>query len=271
MQTVIRCLIFVFLAVPLHAAPLETAFFSWDVPQGWTVSRNPSGLWQITAPGKNPLEAVVSVARLTTSPELYLQSTATLWKSLGTVEPLEPWLAKHRNQAWFLVKHSPVAGEKPMATIKWVRWRGPLLLVTSFKTPQDSLSSWAPQIRSLAADLKIAKPEFNEAKLRDEINQALRNNKDSREALTDVERIKLAMNVARQDWEPFFGSGSDVTTANEQPVLYRNYLSYLEARFEASFAIVHGPEMGIGPDIIESRLRSVAIRRDELRREAQGF
>src|SRR4051794_2169507 len=36
---------------PAGAAPLETSFFTWEVPEGWTVSRNPSGLWQLTAPG----------------------------------------------------------------------------------------------------------------------------------------------------------------------------------------------------------------------------
>lgn len=259
------------LCLPVAAAPLETPFFRWEVPKGWTVSRNPSGLWQLTAPGPEPLEAVVSVARLTAAPDLYLQSTAALWKSLGTVEPLPPWNSDRRNQAWFLVKHTAAAGETPMATVKWVRWRGPLLLVASFKASQDALASWEPQIRALAVELRVSRPQFNEGRLREEILGVLRANDMGREALGNVEQLRLAMNVARQDWEPFFGSGSDLASLEEQPLLYRAYLAYLEARYEAGFAIVHGAELGMGPDIVESRLRSVEVRRSELRREAQGF
>ena len=183
-------------------------------------------------------------------------------------EAKQPWITDRPNQAWFLVKHSPQAGESPMSTVKWVRWRGPLLVVTSFKAPQDALRSWAPQIRSMALDLRLEKPKFDEARLREEIAAVLRDNEDTPQTLTDVEGAKLTMNTARQDWEPFFGSNRK---DDSQPPLYKAYLDYLEARFDASFAIVHGPELGMGPDVVDSRLRSVTIRRDELRREAQGF
>jgi hypothetical protein len=251
------------------AAPLETSFFTWEVPQGWTVERNPSGLWQLTAPGPEPLEALVSVGRLSTSPELYLQGTANLWKSLGAVETLQPWITDRPNQAWFLVKHFPQPGQKPMATVKWVRWRGPVLVVTSFVAAEANLKSWAPKIRSMARDLKLLKPEFEEAVLREEIDAVLRDNEDSLAALNDVAAAKLAMNVARQDWEPFFAPDDEQGAAG--PALYKAYIGYLEARFDAAFAIVNGPELGMGADVVESRLRGVAIRRDELRRQAQGF
>ncbi len=268
-KTILGALLFAALSSPLAAAPLQTAFFTWDVPEGWTVSRNSSGLWQVTAPGPNPLEAEVVVARLTTSPELYLKATSEIWKTQGTVEQVKPWLADRPNQAWFLVKHSVKPGETPTAVVKWVRWRGPFLVVTSFQAPQSELQSWAPKIRSLAMDMKLTRPVYRREVLLKEANAALADNDETRDGLVDTEGAKLAMNSARQDWEAFFGS----RPSEEEPEaeLYRAYLAYLEARFDASFAIVHGSELGIGEDVIATRLRSVAIRREELRRAATGF
>lgn len=266
MPKLITLLLLLGLAFPVGAAPLETPFFLWDVPEGWTVARNPSGLWQLTAPGPQPLEVTISVARLSTTPEAYLQGTASLWRGLGLVEPLPPWVPGRVNQAWFLVKHSPHPGQEHMATVKWVCWRGPLLVVTSFKAPQKDLPSWEPRIRAMSPPLKLRKPQFQEALLRAEVNGALRDNEESPEYLSEVDAIKLAMAVARQDWEPFFGSDEAA-----QPALYRAYIEYLESRYDASFAIANGAELGIGPDLVDSRLRGLQIRRDELRRQAQGF
>lgn len=268
-KSILGALLFVSLSAPLAAAPLQTSFFTWDVPEGWTVSRNSSGLWQVTAPGPNPLEAEVVVARLSTTPELYLKATTEVWKTQGSVEQLQPWLADRPNQAWFLVKHFPKPGETPMSVVKWVRWRGPFLVVTSFQAPQEALKSWGPKIRSLAMEMKLSRPVYRPEVLQAEVNAALASNDETRAGLSDVEGAKLAMNSARQDWEPFFGSASAGDTA-ESP-LYRAYLGYLEARFDASFAIVHGSELGIGDDVVETRLRGVANRREELRRAAQGF
>jgi hypothetical protein len=251
------------LFAPAVAAPLETPFFTCEVPQGWTVSRNPSGLWQLTAPGPEPLEVQISVAHLSTTPEMYLAGTAKLWRSLGEVQQLQPWLVDRPNQAWFLVKHTPVTGQAPLGTVKWVRWRGDLLVVTSFRAPRAALKGWASKIRSIASGLKLEKPEFDEARLREEVDAVLSDDEDSREALSDAGVAKLAMSVARQDWEPFF--------AADKPPLYRAYLAYLEARYDAAFAIANGEELGMGPDVVASRLAAVANRRDELRREAQGF
>lgn len=245
------------------AAPLETSFFTWNVPESWTVSRNTSGLWQLTAPGLDPLEVLVSVGRLNTTPELYLASTATLWRSLGQVEPLQPWLKDLPQQAWFLVKHPPQPGMPLLSTVKWVRWRGPLLVVTSFKAPRASLESWGPKIRSMATSLKLLKPQYQEPLLREEVATVLRDNEDSRDGLASLDAARSAMNIARQDWEPFFDA--------DKPPLYRAYADYLEARYDAAFAIVNGPSLGMGPDVVESRLQAVANRRQELRREFQGF
>lgn len=268
-KTILGALLFAALSCPLAAAPLQTAFFTWDVPEGWTVSRNSSGLWQVTAPGPEPLQAEVVVARLSTTPELYLKATGEVWKTQGTVEALQPWLADRPNQAWFLVKHFVKPGETPTAVVKWVRWRGPFLVVTSFQASQESLSSWAPKIRSLAADMKLTRPVYRREELLKRVNEALTNNDESRAGLADSEGSKLAMNSARQDWEAFFGARPSEEETEAQ--LYRAYLGYLEARFDASFAIEHGPELGIGEDVVESRLRAVAGRREELRRAAAGF
>lgn len=250
-------------ALPVAAAPLETPFFRWEVPQGWTVSRNPLGLWVLTAPGPNPLEAQVSVVRLSTSPEHYLKGTAALWKSLGEVEQRHPWVTDRENQAWFLVKHTPQPGQPQIATVKWVSWRGPMLAVVSYKAPLADMKSWAPKIRSMSLGLQLQRPQFDETRLREEIDTVLSETEDRRETLADLESIKLAMAVARQDWEPFF--------AADKPPVYRAYVAYLEARYDAAFAITNGSAMGMGPDVVDSRLQALGNRREELRREAQGF
>lgn len=271
-KLVIGALLLLSLSAPLWAAPLETPFFTWEIPQGWTVSRNSSGLWQLTAPGPNPLEAVVSVARLTTTPEAYVQGTAALWKSLGTVQPLQPWITDRPNQAWFLVKHTPQTGQPEMSTVKWVRWRGPILIVTSFRAPSSELQSWAPKIRSMAQDLKLEKPEYDEAALLKEVRSVLRDYEDTRETLNNLDAAKLTMNTARQDWEPFFASAkAGEAVEDSQPALLRAYLAYLESRYDATLAIVSGATLGMGADVVESRLHSVAVKRDKLRREAGGF
>jgi hypothetical protein len=249
------------------AAPLETPFFRCEVPDGWTVHRNPSGLWQLTGPGLEPLQVAIGAARLSTTPELYLQGTATLWKSLGQVQPLQPWLSDRPDQAWFLVKHSPQPGVAPLATVKWVCWRDSLLVVTSFTLREAELQQLQGEIRSLASGLLLEKPKFQAERLQAEVDSVLREFIDDPEHLRDLDSAKLSMAVARQDWEPFFGTD----TKEAQPPLYKAYLAYLEARYEASFAVVHGREMGIGPDLLDSRMNSVAVRRGELRRLVQGF
>ena len=250
-------------ALPVWAAPLETSFFSWEVPNGWTVSRDPSGQWEMTAPGRSPMVAVVSVGHLTTTPELYLKGSVAVWRSQGLVEPMTPLLTERENQAWFLVKHHPTPGEKPKVTIKWVRWRGAILVVTSFNMAQADMESWVPQIQKIGAHLRIKKPAFEEAALRAEVDATLEKNQDTEKTLVDLAQAKLDLNVARQDWEPFF--------AADKPMLYRAYIDYLEARYDATFAIVAGLEMGMGRDVVESRMQGLTNRRDELRKELHGF
>lgn len=245
------------------AAPLETSFFSWEIPDGWTVGRDQSGQWELTAPGPHPLVVVVSVGHLNTTPELYIKGSTAVWSSQGLVEPMTPLATERANQAWFLVKHHPNPGEKPRVTVKWVRWRGPSLVVSSFRTPQSDLESWKPQMQSMAASLKLKKPVFEEGALRAEIDDFLENNKDTEKSLDDLDQAQVDLSVARQDWEPFF--------AADKPPLLRAYIDYLEARYDATFAIVAGPGMGIGKDVVESRMQGLANRRDELRRELHGF
>lgn len=245
------------------AAPLETSFFSWEIPDGWTVERDQSGQWELTAPGPRPLVVVVSVGHLNTTPELYLKGSSAVWSSQGLVEPMSPLVTERANQAWFLVKHHQDPGEKPRVTVKWVRWRGPTLVVSSFRTLQSDLESWKPQMRSMAASLKIKKPVFEEVALRAEIDEVLERNQDTEKSLHNLDRAKVDLSVARQDWEPFF--------AADKPPLLRAYIDYLEARYDATFAIVAGAEMGMGKDVVESRMQGLSNRRDELRRELHGF
>ncbi len=238
------------------AAPVETRFFDWEVPDAWTVSRDPSGLWQFLGPGPDNLEVLVSVGRLNASPQVYLKATEQVWRSMGVVRRLDPWLTDPPEQAWFLVKHSKV-GEEQLVTVKWVRWKGPLLVVTSFQIPDVQLHAQTPQIREWAANLKLKLPAFDISELSSEAGAALRELDDSEDGLGDFEGARVALNTARQDWEPFFLA--------DQPPLYRAYFEYLDARFDAAFAIVNGPELGMGEDIVKSRLKGVANRREELR------
>lgn len=251
------------LASAALAAPLETSFFSWEIPDRWTVERDLQGQWEITAPGPDPLIALVNVGYLTTTPELYLKGSTAIWATQGLLEPMEPLAARWPNQAWFLVKHHPNPGEKPKVSVKWVRWRGPTLVVTSFRVAQSDLESWRPQIQQMAENLKIKRPVFEESALRAEIDEVLQANEDRAETLTDLESARLDLNVARQDWEPFF--------AADKPPLYRAYIDYLEARYDAVFVVVAGPESGLGPDVVESRMQGLINRRDALRRELHGF
>ena len=259
---VLLSVVFWMLISAAFASPVETRFFDWEVPDAWTVSRDPSGLWQFIGPGPENLEILVSVGHLNASPGVYLKATEQVWQSMGVVRRLEPWLSDPPEQAWFLVKHSRV-GEEQLVTIKWVRWDGPLLVVTSFQVPDVKLQTLAPQIKAWAADLKLKRPKFEVSELTDEIQSALRELEDSEEGLTDFEGARLALNTARQDWEPFFLA--------DKPPLYRAYHEYLDARFDAAFAIVNGPELGMGEDIIKSRLKGVSNRREALRQmlEAQ--
>lgn len=243
------------------AAPLETSFFSLEVPDAWTFTRNPSGLWQLTAPGPDPLEILVSVARLNTTPELYLKGTEKVWSSLGSVERLQPWLADRADQAWFLVKHS-TPGQEHLATVKWVRWRGSLLVVTSFRAPRAQLKAHKGTILAVARGLKLERPEFDQARLVKEVELVLHSEEDDAGHLKDPDGERRRLSIARQDWEPFF--------LNDQPALYQAYRDYLTARFDAAFAIVNGSELGIGPDMIESRLTGVANRRQELKHQLDG-
>ena len=252
-----------FSAQACWAAPLETSFFSWEIPDAWTVERDASGQWQITAPGPNPLVTVVSAGRLGTTPELYLKGSLGVWRTQGEIEPIPALVTKRENQAWFLVKHHPKAGEKPQATIKWVRWRGNLLVVTNFKAPQSDLKSWEPRIQELGNSLRLKKPVYQEMALKAEAQDALERNQDTAESLQNLDRAKLALNVARQDWEPYF--------SEEKPSLYQAYIDYLEARYDATYAIVAGRELGMGRDVVDSRIQALSNRRDELRKQVHGF
>lgn len=253
-----------------HAAPLETPFFTWEVPDGWTVSRDPSGLWQLTAPGSSPLVVAITAARLRTPPQAYLNGSARLWASLGKLEAIEPLIHKVNNQAWFLISLPPqpssndsIKATGDRSTIKWVRWRDSLLVVSSFSMPTEDLKAFRPIIQRLASGLKLTRPKFNEARLLQEIKKTLEVNQETSAGLRGLEDIRQQMNIARQDWEPFF--------LDKEPPIYAAYLSYLEARFDAAFAIVNAKELGIDADTIKSRLKSVVSKREALRHQLQGY
>lgn len=258
------------LMASVNAAPLETPFFSWEVPDGWTVSRDPSGLWQLTAPGSSPLVVAITAARLRTPPQVYLNGSARLWASLGKLEAIEPLTHKVSNQAWFLISLPPqpsstdsIKATGDRSTIKWVRWRDSLLVVSSFSMPTEDLKALRPVIQRLASGLKLARPKFNEARLLQEIKKVLEVNQETSAGLRGLEDVRQQMNIARQDWEPFF--------LDSDPPIYTAYLSYLEARFDAAFAIVNAKELGIDADTIANRLKSVVNKREELRHQLQGY
>lgn len=254
--------VMIVLALAGMAAPLESPFFTWEVPDGWTLSRTETGLWQLEAPGIQPLRVNVTVARLRTTPQQYLVGTTRLWASLGEVRMLEDWGAGVGDQAWFLVK--PKDATLGMGTlVKWVCWRESILVVSSFAFPEGSLKANKARILQLAHGLRLLRPKFHEADLREEIKRVLTRNQDTLTELSDVALARRVMNVARQDWEAFFVA--------EAPVLYRAYLAYLDARYEAAFAHVLGKDLGIDDETVDSRVKTVLRCRDELHRRLQGF
>ncbi len=253
-RTLCLCLILL-TGVGLADEILETRFFQ-VTPGNWEVSRNDSGLWTLSGP-----EARVqfSVARLNSTPEAYVKGQAALWARLGFVKDFEPLTPERENQSWFLVKQSQ---EGSPTTIKWVQWDNSLLVVTNFVCEDSVLEQCLSDFEAIARSVELKSPEFREENLRQEVLDALSGFADTRAELSSPDQARRQMSATRQDWEPFFLA--------DVPPLYRSYLAYLEARFDAAFAVAHGEEMGIGPELVEARLRSVGYRRDELKAALEG-
>lgn len=251
-------IVWLFLSMACWAEPLETAFFKVETPAGWEVSRNPSGLWTLTQ-SKSPKPYVqFSVARLNSTPETYLRSHAALWSRLGVVENADPLNVKHSEQAWFLVKHSA----DDWVTLKWIRWSGKTLVVSNFRCPESELENHKVGFSEIAKTLELHTPEFSEESLKDSVKQFLGNHQDTPKGLQDPVLCRTTMAAIRQDWEPYFDA--------DVPALYRAYVAYLEARFDAAFAAAHGQELGIGPDLVKARFQSVLNRRVELDAALRG-
>lgn len=238
------------------ADTLETRFFRVE-PGAWSVSRNDTGLWTLSQPSPEA-RVQFTVSRLNTTPAVYLKAQAAVWARIGEIGSLDPLTPERENQAWFLVKHL----DDDLATIKWVQWEGSLLVVTSFQSKESEQPSLLESFTAIAQSVELNSPTYHEESLRQEIERVLRANTDSKDELSSPDESRQQMGVARQDWEPFFLA--------DTPPIYRPYLAYLESRFDAAFAVAHGEELGIGPELVEARLRSVKYRRDELEAALQG-
>lgn len=239
------------LGLSTWAQPLDTKFFSVDT-QGWKISRNESGLWTLDQ-GDSLVQ--FSVVRLTTSPERYLRSQAALWSQLGFVESVKPPV-KHEKRAWFLVKHS----DSQDVTLKQTCWNDKIVVVSNLKCQADQLETLKPEFSRMMESLELHSPTFSEAQLQAAVKQFLRNHAD--QELADPVTVRTYMSATRQDWEPFFMA--------DIPPLYRAYLYYLEARFDAAFAVAHAKELGIGPELVKARITSVGNRRQELEAALRG-
>ncbi len=236
------------------AETLETDFYKAEVPEGWLVSRDTSGLWAMEPSGNNlPLKATVLVNRLRATPELYLQGTARLWSSKGEVEVLEDASKPQEGLIVFLIRPKL---EEQDSVLKFVQWQDDLMVITSLMFPVKHLQEALQTGERFSETVELKPIDFQPKRLKALISETLKKHDESSEDLMDPSLVRTEMGSFRQDWEPYF--------PHYKPPLYLAFQAYLEARFDASFAQVNGPGLGMPQDLIQSRFQSVDNRKAEL-------
>jgi hypothetical protein len=239
---------------PLTAKTLETDFFRAQVPEHWDVSRDTSGLWVLLLPVEDSqVKATLLVNRLRTAPELYLQATARLWTTKGTVEVLEEAGNAQEKTMIFLIRPK-LEDKEPV--LKFVQWQEDLMVITSFTFPVKHLAEILEEGQRFTGNIELKEFDFQPERLKSLISETLDRHQNSLEELSDPTAVRIEMASFRQDWEPYF--------PHHKPLLYLAFLAYLEARFDAAFAKVNGPGLGMPPDLIEARMTSISNRREEL-------
>ena len=124
------------------AETLETPFYKVEVPSGWRMERGLTGLWEFQPEDESFLRATVSVNRLRTRTEYYLQGVVRLWAARGEVSVLENASDPKKQLIVFLVK---LKGDDGLAELKLARWREELMVTTSFVVPLERWSRCFPR------------------------------------------------------------------------------------------------------------------------------
>lgn len=235
------------------AETLETPFYKVEVPSGWRMERGLTGLWEFQPEDESFLRATVSVNRLRTRTEYYLQGVVRLWAARGEVSVLENASDPKKQLIVFLVK---LKGDDGLAELKLARWREELMVTTSFVVPLEKVEQVLPQGQRFTGNMEIKKPDYQPWMLVDFVRTALAKHSNSREELSELPVVKLEMTSFRQDWEPYF--------PHQKPGLYEAFRAYLEARFDAAYVVSNREQLGMPESRVEERLRAVEDRKSEL-------
>lgn len=241
-----------FLVVSASAETLETNFYDLELPEKWRAARAPSGLWTV-GPQDEETGWKLSVARLRGGPELYFQNIARLWDRTGEVHVLKD----ESDGANGLIVFEIVPREGSDPTLKFCRWNIDLVWVASSTFPVERRAKVLEMGRRFTGNMEFSSVEFDPAALKSEIARVLKNHQATEGVeLDDLRVVRTEMTSFRQDWEPYF--------PHSKPPIYEAFRKYLEARFDASFAINNAEQMGMPQSLIDSRVDSVSNRRAEL-------
>lgn len=246
MKFPLLALLFLLVFTPSMADTFDSPFFELPLASDWQVSRSPAGLWSFERTEPFELSGSILVNRLKTTPEMYLQGTLKLWETQGRTEA-----QLHEDHLECMI--TPPQDD---SIFKYVVWEDDLLVVASFKFPVKHQNEALAMIREVAPGIVLHDPPFEPEALRAVVEHGLATHQNTPEELSDASQIRTEMTSFRLDWEPYFKSSP--------PPLFTDFLEYLEARYDAAFVADHGAEMGMPASLLESRLKAIQNRRDEL-------
>ena len=236
-----------FLVSAVSAQPLETDFFQVADTESFQVGRGENGLWTLTREEPFPLTLTILANRITADPALYLQGTSRLWETQGAVKQL----SSQDDRAFFQI--TPENGNR---VVKGVKWEGGTLIVAGGTFPVEHTEAGREFVERFTGNIDVLQPEFSEDKFRSTITELLETQSDEATQLENLAEVRRVMSGFRLDWGPYF--------PHAKPALYQATLDYLEARYDASFVIVNGEEMGMPETLLDQRLEAVQNRRKRL-------
>lgn len=256
----IQVALFLLLSGTLWGEPLSAHFFTANVPDGWAVSRNSGGLWRFSPSVANDsVEITVLPVHLNTTPEMYLQATSKLWRLRGEVEALVLDASEPKDTAAFVLRPKDTPDQWQL---KVAHWKDHTLLMVSYMFPVKHWSQAQSEALSFTGNLVPLNPQYRQQDLMNVLSEGLKRHKDDREELSDFAAVKTEMAVFRVDWEPFF--------PDAKPRLYEAYRGYLESRFDASFALTNGKDLGMPESLIQERMEAVKGHRSEVERALES-
>ena len=233
-----------FIALPLSAEPLETNFYRLDLPENWLVERNSAGLWMV-GPSEDSLWKL-TLSRLSASPDVYFQATARLWDKIGEVRLLEDLSDGPKG----LIVFEVIPRNGTDTILKFCRWNSEFVWIASRQMPVEQREEALNMAQRFTGNIQFENPEFEPESLQAEIGRTLvEHEKLTSLALHDLNAVRTEMTSFRQDWEAFF--------PHSKPPLFEKFRKYLEARYDASFALNNAETLGMPEDLVDSRIDSV--------------